>query len=234
MKVPRNLAGYAWALAATAVSTAAGLAMAERFALVNIAMVYLLAVVLIALRFSYGPAILASITSVAALDYLFVPPLGHFSIDDAQYLLTFVIVLVVALVISYLVESIRRQAKAQSALEVQAETQRLGSTLLASISHDLRPPLAVIVGASSSLAESGERLSAEDRHALATSLFAQSSALTESVAQVLQMTRFETGTIEPEREWTTVGEIAGSVLSRLKDRMAAHRLIVDLPNDLTT
>jgi two-component system sensor histidine kinase KdpD len=232
MKVPRNLAGYAWALAATAVSTAAGLAMAERFALVNIAMVYLLAVVLIALRFSYGPAILASITSVAALDYLFVPPLGHFSVDDAQYLLTFVIVLVVALVISYLVENIRRQAKAQSALAVEAETERIRSTLLASISHDLRTPLAVIVGASSSLAESGERLSAEERHALALSLFAQSSALTDRVAKVLQMTRFETGTIEPEREWTTVGEIAGSVLGRLKDRMAAHRLIVDLPNDL--
>ena len=75
-------------------------------------------------------------------------------------------------------------------------------------------------------------MSAEDRHALARSLFAQSSALTEHVAKVLQMTRFETGTIDLEREWTTVGEIAGSVLNRLKERMAAHRLIVDLPNDL--
>jgi two-component system sensor histidine kinase KdpD len=140
--------------------------------------------------------------------------------------------LVVALVISYLVESIRRQAKAQSALEVEAETERIRSTLLASISHDLRTPLAVIVGASSSLAESGERLSAEDRHALAASLFAQASGLTEHVAKVLQMTRFETGTIALAREWTTVGEIAGSVLNRLKERMAAHRLIVDLPNDL--
>jgi two-component system sensor histidine kinase KdpD len=232
MRMPRNLAGYAWAVIATAASTVAGLAMAGRFDLVNIAMVYLLSVVIIALRYSYGPAVLASITSVAALDYLFVPPLRHFSVDDAQYLLTFVIVLVVALVISYLVESIRRQAKAQSALEVEAETERIRSTLLASISHDLRTPLAVIVGASSSLAESGERLSAEDRHALANSLFAQSTELTEHVAKVLQMTRFETGTIALEREWTTVGEIAGSVLNRLKERMAAHRLIVDLPNDL--
>ena len=73
--------------------------------------------------------------------------------DDAQYLLTFVIMLIVALVISHLVESVRRQAKAQTALEVEAETERIRSTLLASISHDLRTPLAVIVGASSSLAE---------------------------------------------------------------------------------
>ena len=107
MSKPRKLAGYAWAVAATAISTVAGLAMAARFDPVNIAMVYLLAVVVIALRFSYGPAILASITSVAALDYLFVPPLGHFAVGDAQYLLTFAIVLIVALVISNLVESIR-------------------------------------------------------------------------------------------------------------------------------
>jgi two-component system sensor histidine kinase KdpD len=232
MNAPRNFAGYAWAVVATAASTAAALAMANRFDLVNIAMVYLLAVVVIALHFSYGPAILASVTSVAALDYLFVPPQGHFSVDDAQYLLTFVIVLIVALVISHLVESVRRQARAQSLLEVEAETERIRSTLLASISHDLRTPLAVIVGASSSLAESGERLSADDRHALARSVFAQANALTEHVAKVLQMTRFETGTIDLEREWTTVGEIAGSVLGRLKERMATHRLIVDLPADL--
>ena len=232
MKAPRELIGYAWAAVATAAATVAGLAMAARFDLVNIAMVYLVSVVVIALRYSYGPAILASIASVASLDYLFVPPLGHFSVSDVQYLLTFVMVLVVALVISYLVESVRRQARAQSTLEVEAETERIRSTLLASISHDLRTPLAVIVGASSTLAESGERLSAEDRHALAASLFAQSSELTEHVAKVLQMTRFETGTIALAREWTTVGEIAGSVLNRLKERMAAHRLIVDLPNDL--
>src|SRR3989442_7778369 len=163
MSTSRNLAGYAWAMGATAASTFAGLAMTGRFDLVNIAMVYLLAVVLIALRFSRGPAILTSITSVAALDYLFVPPQGKFSVDDPQYLLTFVIMLAGALVISRLVENIRRHAKAKSALEVEAETERIRSTLLASISHDLRTPLAIIVGASSSLVESGERLSAADR-----------------------------------------------------------------------
>jgi two-component system sensor histidine kinase KdpD len=135
-------------------------------------------------------------------------------------------------VISYLVASIRRQARRTVALAVEAETERIRSTLLASISHDLRTPLAVILGASSSLAESGERMGTQDRQALARSLFAQSRALSEHVAKVLQMTRFETGTIELEREWTTLGEIAGSVLSRLNERMAAHRLIVDLPDDL--
>jgi two-component system, OmpR family, sensor histidine kinase KdpD len=66
--------GYAWALGATAACTAAGLAMRGRFDLVNIAMVYVLAVVIVALRYSRGPAVTTSVLSVAAFDYLFVPP----------------------------------------------------------------------------------------------------------------------------------------------------------------
>lgn len=232
MSTTRRIAGYAWALGATAACTVMGLAMRARFDLVNIAMLYLLAVVFIALCVSRGPAVLTSITSVAALDYLFVPPQGTFSVDDAQYLLTFAIMLAVALVISGLVDSVRRQARAQSALEVETETERIRSALLASISHDLRTPLAVIAGASSSLAESGDRLSSDDRHALVRSLFEQSRELSEHVAKVLQMTRIETGTIKLAREWATLGEIVGSVLRRLKERMATHRLIIDVPDDL--
>ena len=92
--------GYAWAVAAALACTLAGWAMSPRFDLVNIAMVYLLGVVLVALRFSRGPAILASALSVAAFDVLFVPPRGALTVDDVQYLLTFAIMLAVGLVIS--------------------------------------------------------------------------------------------------------------------------------------
>jgi two-component system sensor histidine kinase KdpD len=78
--------------------------------------------------------------------------------------------LAVALIISRLVESVRGQAAAQAALEIEAETERIRSTLLASISHDLRTPLAVMAGASSSLEESGERLTEPERKALAKSI----------------------------------------------------------------
>ena len=61
--------GYAWAAGATGVCTLAGWAMHPRFDLVNIAMVYLLAVVIVALRFSRGPAIATSVLCVAAFDF---------------------------------------------------------------------------------------------------------------------------------------------------------------------
>jgi two-component system sensor histidine kinase KdpD len=170
--------------------------------------------------------------SIAAFDFLFVPPQGAFTVDDMQYLLTFAIMLAVGLIISGLVESVRVQAKAQAKLETAAETERVRSTLLASISHDLRTPLAVMAGASSSLAERGERLPPEERQALARSIFAQAREMSEQVAKVLQMTRLEGGEIELERDWDSIADIAGAVLARLRERLAHHRVIVELPSEL--
>ncbi|HET9762307.1 MAG TPA: DUF4118 domain-containing protein [Casimicrobiaceae bacterium] len=224
--------GYACAAGATLVSTLAGVAMQSRFDIVNIAMVYLLAVVMVALRFSRGPAIATSALCVAAFDWLFVPPRGTLTIDDVQYLLTFAIMVAVALIVSQLVASVRRQAAAKAALEIAAETERIRSALLASISHDLRTPLAVMAGASSSLAEAGERLPADERRALAESVFRQAREMSEHVAKVLQMTRLETGAIGLDSDWTSLGEIVESVLARLAERLSAHRVIVELAADL--
>ncbi len=232
MDLDRRWLGYACATIAVLICTGVGLVMRARFDIVNVAMVYLLAVVVIALKFSRGAAIVAAILSVATFDYLFVPPHGTFTVDDAQYLLTFAIMVAVALIISALVRSIRKQAAAQTALEIETETERIRSALLASISHDLRTPLAVMAGASSSLAESGERLTPAERHALAQSVFEQAREMSERVNKVLQMTRLETGAIKVERDWASLGEIAGSALARLSERLAAHRVIVDLPDDL--
>jgi two-component system sensor histidine kinase KdpD len=228
---PRKI-GYAWAIAATLVSTLAGLAMRSRFDLVNIAMVYLLAVVLVALQHARGPAILTSVLCITAFDVLFVPPAGTFTVDDLQYVFTFAIMLTVGLVISHLVAGVRRQAREQAALEVAAETERIRSALLASISHDLRTPLAVMAGASSTLTEAADKLSPQERQALARSIFEQSRDMAERVSKVLQMTRLETGEIRIERDWASIAEIASSALGRTSERLASHRVIVELPNDL--
>jgi len=227
----RQLAGYGVGAGLTLLCTLAGMAMAPRFDIVNIAMVYLLAVVVMALRFARGAAIFAAALSVAAFDYLFVPPAGAFTIHDAQYLLTLAIMLAVALVISELTARSRRENAARTALAVQAETERIRSTLLASISHDLRTPLAVMAGASSSLAERAEQLSAEERRSLAQSVYAQARDMADQVDKVLQMTRLEMGAITPARDWAAISEIVGSVLARLRERLSGHILVVDIAPD---
>src|SRR5512141_86518 len=128
----RQWLGYGYAVAATAAATAAGLAMTPRFDLVNVAMVYLLPVVVVALRFTRGAAAFTALLCVAAFDFFFVPPFGTFTVDDAQYLLTFAIMLAVALIIARLTESERREADARAHLAVEAETERIRNALLAS------------------------------------------------------------------------------------------------------
>ena len=373
--------GYAWSLLAVAACTLLGLAMTPAFELVNVAMVYLLAVAVIAFRHGRGPAVAASVLGVASFDFFFVPPQLSFAISDVQYLLTFSIMLAVALIISNLAASVRLQARvaghrerrtatlyamsrelaatrgaepmsriavvhvsevfesqvvvllpnadnhlhyprsesmsgslhsadlgvaqwvqdhgepaglgtntlpgtealylplqgsqavlgvlgvlpansrrvllpeqfhlletfagqialaleraqlAEHALHanIHAETEGLRSALLASISHDLRTPLAIIAGASSSLAEAGERLPVEERQALARSIYEQSKEMSELVTNVLEMTRLEAGKIALERAWHSPGEIAGSVLRRLRERLATHIVRIELPDQL--
>lgn len=225
-------AGYAGAPVAALACTAVGALMVPRFDIVNVAMVYLLAVVVIALLFTRGAAVFAAVLCVAVFDYRFVPPQGAFTVDDVQYLLTFAIMVAVAWVISTLLERSRRAVDARAALALEAETERVRSALLASISHDLRTPLAVMAGASSSLAEGGARMPAEERAALARSVFEQARAMSDQVAKVLQMTRLESGGIVLARDWAAVPEIVGAVLARLTERLAAHRVLVDVPADL--
>lgn len=206
--------------------------MAPRFDVVNIAMVYLLAVVGIALKFTRGAAVLTCVLCVVAFDVLFVPPKGTFTVDDAQYLLTFAIMLGVGLVISHLMTNVRRQASEQARLSVATETERIRNALLASISHDLRTPLAVMSGASSTLAERGEKMAPDERQALARSVFEQSREMAEHVSKVLQMTRLENGAIELRREWSSIGEIVEATLARLGERLARHRVLIELDDDL--
>ena len=109
--------GYLAALASIAVATGFGRLLAPAVELTNVVMVFLLAVVGIALRFGRGPSIFASIVSVAAFDFFFVPPQLTFAVSDSQYLITFAVMLVVAIVISTLTVRLREQAEGSSRRE---------------------------------------------------------------------------------------------------------------------
>ncbi|MEO8486287.1 MAG: DUF4118 domain-containing protein [Betaproteobacteria bacterium] len=224
--------GYAWAVAAAAACTLAGLAITPRFDLVNIAMVYMLGVVYVALRHPLGAAIATAVLCVGAFDFLFVPPRGTLTVDDLQYLLTFAIMVVVAVVISRLVQDAREQSRAQAGLALEAETERIRSALLASISHDLRTPLAVIVGASSSLVDAGDRLNADERRGLAKSVYEQSRDMSDRVVKILELTRLEAGGLKLQRDWSAFPDILRAALARLHERMATHRVVLDVPDDL--
>ncbi|MBC7956216.1 MAG: DUF4118 domain-containing protein, partial [Cytophagales bacterium] len=102
---------YAWSAALCAAVTLLTAPLHSVLDLANIVMVFLLAVVVVAVRFGRGPAVLAAFMSVGAFDFFYVPPRFTFSVSDAQYLLTFVVMLVVALVIGQMTAGLKFQAR---------------------------------------------------------------------------------------------------------------------------
>jgi two-component system sensor histidine kinase KdpD len=105
---------YAWAAFGVACITGVASMLIGHLDLTNLVMLYLLGVIFAAARLGRGPGALASVLSVAAFDFFFVPPRMSFSVSDTQYLLTFAGMLVTSLVISHLTSSLRHQASIAS------------------------------------------------------------------------------------------------------------------------
>jgi two-component system sensor histidine kinase KdpD len=350
--------------ACTGISYAAMNFLAE----INMVMIYLLGVLFVAMRYGRGPSVLASVLSVAAFDFCFVPPKLTFVAEDSQYLLTFGVMLSVALTISTLTTRVKQQAESSrlrerrtaalyamskelasidepdqlmkigmqhlaevfdagiailifhdqkpleiltdthnqqafdqpdlavaewtmtnremaglgtntlpgsSALylplqgtsrmigvlavkpnvldklsrpeqiqllqtfatqiaqaceraylseeneraQVQMKTEQLRSSLLSSVSHDLRTPLATIAGAASSIMEAPSSLDLNGCKERAAEIFQESVRLNRLVTNLLDMTRLQAGTLVVKKDWHPVDEIVGSALSCMDDKL---------------
>jgi two-component system, OmpR family, sensor histidine kinase KdpD len=115
---------------------------------------------------------------------------------------------------------------------VAAETESLRNTLLASISHDLRTPLAVIAGASSALNDAELHFDAAARTRLTMSIETKAHEMSEIISNVLDLMRFESGQVALRRDWQTIDDLVGSALSRLDSALANRIVDVELPPDL--
>ncbi len=375
--------GYAWALVALLLACLVAWAFQDfGLAEANKAIVFLLAVALVAARLGLGPGLLATVGGVLAFDFFFVPPYRTFAVADAQYVITFAIMLVVAMIISTLAARLRRQIRSARARErrlealyrlsrelsavsgshqlalaaqrevagmfgtavtiylpgegsglqpavpatdhavagpreiavatwvfdhgemagsgtdtlpdadalylpmvtprgvagvlsvappdgelllspanrqlletvstqigaaverdeladetrralLQMERERLRSSLLSSVSHDLRTPLAVIAGTSSTLLELGWEGDRAERDDLLNVIVQESSRLSRLVESLLSMTRLDAGSIKVEKQWFPFEDVVGSALGRLRKELVGRtvnkRLAPDLP-----
>ncbi len=140
-----------------------------------------------------------------------------------------------------LLEALTRQAasgleRARLAEEAQkariaAEAERLRSTLLSSVSHDLRTPLATITGAASSLLQDAS-LGVEGRHELEAAIYEEAVRLNRLVTNLLDMTRLESGSLQLNRDWHSVEELVGSALARLDSTLKGRTVRARVPEDL--
>jgi two-component system sensor histidine kinase KdpD len=377
---PLALAGVAASASVVALSTAIGMYVLGQEQ-PDVVMVYLLGVLVVAMRFGYAASILTAVTSMIAYDFFFVPPYFAFAISDFRRGLTCVVMLVVALVISSLTKRIRSQADAArgserrtaslygmsrelvfaqsksillqtaerhlrdvfgvrvavllpgadgslepvladqdtlkagdkdwgvaewvwlhqrpagrdtdtlpsstalfvplkgargrvgvlalypsadsrladaderqlldtfagliaSAIErtqladearlarLRAETEQLRNSLLSSVSHDLRTPLAVVTGATSALLEEGGPRDEHTRRELLETAHEEALRLNRLVRNLLDMTRLEAGALRVQKELQPVEEVVGAALERMEDRLRGREVHTSIPDDL--
>jgi two-component system sensor histidine kinase KdpD len=112
------------------------------------------------------------------------------------------------------------------------QAERLRSSLLSSLSHDLRTPLAGIEGAASALKDGAERLSPDAREVLAQTILEEARRMMRLVSNLLEMVRVESGALQVQREWQSVEEVIGVALLRLEERLRPHPVRTDIPADL--
>ena len=113
-----------------------------------------------------------------------------------------------------------------------AETDKLRAALLTSISHDLKTPLAAIMGSADMLKDLGVRLDEETRRELLSTVIDESERLNRFIANLLDMTRIGAGAMEPNYAWHFAGDIAGSALARAAKIVSHHRVEVHIPETL--
>jgi len=365
---PPPLGQYAWAAGVVGLATSVGLALRAFLSTTDMAMLYLLAAVVIGSRVRQRPALFASVLSIAAFDFCFVPPFYTFAVHDTTYVLTFAMMLAITIIMSRLTGRIREQADASRAREqrtasafalsrelaaareppeivaaatrhiedafagrvtfllaepggglpeedgvaswtfdhgqmaglgtstlpaspalylplqaaeavlgvvrvvprdprdvadpegrqqlesfvrqaavaleraalaernqasrMEVEAERLRTSLLSSLSHDLRTPLGSIEGAASSLLETGPMISPETRRELAETILDESRRMTRLVANLLDMIRVESGSLAVQKQWVPLEEVIGVALIRLDARLSDHPVTTSLPPDL--
>lgn len=137
--------------------------------------------------------------------------------DPAQrhLLETFVAQIALALERALLAEETQRA-------QLRAETEEMRSSLLSSVSHDLRTPIGTVLGAATTLHDRTAALSVDERIELAGTIRDEASRLARLVSNLLDMTRVESGGLDVKKEWVPVEEIVGTALGRVEARLAGR------------
>lgn len=169
-------------------------------------MILLMTVSFIAMLFEFLPVLVASILSAFIWNYFFIPPVFTLHIRNPEDMLMFSTYFVVAFLNAVLTSKIRKAEKKSREKEQKVKTIRLYNTLLNSLSHELRTPISTIIGAVDTLKEGGI-VSPENQLELLNQIDIASIRLNRQVENLLNMSRLESGMLQPKYDWFDVNEL---------------------------
>jgi two-component system sensor histidine kinase KdpD len=196
-----------------------------------VAFILLLVVSLLAMFFDVAPVLFAAALSAVVWDFFFIPPKFNFHIDSAEDAILFTMYFVIALVSAVLTFKIKQVQKIARQREEKEHTVKLYNTLLNSLSHELRTPIAAIIGAADNLQSGNAKLTPQNRNDLVTEISKASFRLNQQVENLLNMSRLESGFIQPKNDWCDISELIYDAVRRLEENNITQKIQISInPN----
>ena len=186
----------------------------------TLALIYLLAEVLLALVVGRGATLLAAALSAAIWDYSFVPPADSFHIEnlyDGTMVITYC---VVALVAGELTARLRTYQETELRAKLLTESEKLGRTLLNSVSHEFRTPISAIVGAAGNLRAAGGLSASHER--FIGEIESAGARLNRIVQSLLSAARIQGGQLQPRLDWCEMRDVINASLRESAELLKGH------------
>lgn len=185
-------------------------------------LILLMTVSVIAMLFDIIPVIVSAVLSALIWNYFFIPPIYNFHIDNTQDLLMFFLYFFIALVNAVLTFKIREAEKKARDKEEKANSIKLYNTLLNSLSHELRTPIATILGSVDTLNDNKDKLSLQNQTILLDEIGKAGLRLNRQVENLLNISRLENGILQPKYEWCDINDLINSVIGKLNLNYKHH------------
>jgi two-component system sensor histidine kinase KdpD len=197
-----------------------------------VALVLLLTVSLIAVSFDILPVLIAAALSAFIWDFFFISPRFTFHVSSTDDTILLIMYFVIAMVNAVLTYKIRQIEKIARQREEKANAVKLYNTLLNSLSHELKTPIATIIGATDNLQADNNNLSNENKQQLVSEIAKASFRLNEQVENLLNLSRLESGFLKPRKDWCDVVEIVYDMVKRIEENNISQRIVININPDL--
>jgi len=197
-----------------------------------VALILLLVLSIIAMLFAIRPVLFSAILSAMLWNFFFIPPVYTFSIGTSEDVLLFLMYFVIAMLNAVLTSKIRKAEMKVREKEEREHTLQLYDTILSSLSHELRTPIATIVGAVDTLKENKGKLSQLAESDLLNEMDKAGFRLNRQVENLLNMSRLESGFVHLQLDWTDVSELVYSIVENYKEEFEEHPVTISANESL--
>ena len=191
----------------------------------HITIVYLIPVIVAALRWGAIPALCAGISGIGAAAFFFYAPYYDFRVHSPAQILDIVLFATVATITGRIAVAVR-QAK------IRAQAESLRDALIGSVSHELRTPLASIVGSASILAQAPVIVRDEHLSSLVRVVRGEADRLNGDIQNLLDATRISSDGIQPHATWVDPEDIVSAALGRKRRLLGERQIVLDVADEL--